>query len=69
MDNKLYSHETARFSKFYRLFEDTLPFVEKPTGQGIDGIIETGREDEEMAHKLFSIFTAEIIEREVVFIR
>lgn len=69
MNKKLFSHKSIRFSKLYSVLESTIPFEERPSGKSADGIIESANEDTDMAHKLFSIFTADIIKNEIFFIR
>ncbi len=69
MNKKLFSDKRIRFSKLYSEIESTILFEEKPSGKSADGVIESANEDTDMPHKLFSIFTADIIKKEVFFTR
>ena len=59
MNKKLYTHKIIKLRKTSVETELITPFTETPSG----------KEDKEKAHELFSIFTAEIIKKEVFFIR
>ena len=59
MNKKLYTRKIIKSGKSSLETQVIKPFTETPTAKA----------DEEKAHELFSIFTAEIIKKEVFFIR
>jgi len=59
MNKKLYTQKIRKVTKSCFETETITPFTERPPGKA----------DQEKAHELFSIFTAEIIKKEVLFIR
>jgi hypothetical protein len=69
MKDKITPKIKRTFKKSVDMFEGILPFTEKPSNDHFAEREEVGEKNDIKASDLFSIFTADIIKKEVVFTR